>query len=168
MCSTVCITFISYFDKIKSCAKKEPESSGNEISTSRPTGLSNSPVCRSALKKTTKGSRESVCDREIKSDKKKNNSCVCFWKYICAIVCVRMENDHFKQRFAQRGETQSWLSYRLSQYENQWAAGKRLPCEYFFIQLRKKKCSTFTTYFNQGWDWWWPSLHHFLITAIIT
>lgn len=60
----MCVTFISYFDKIKSCAKKEPESSGNEISTSRPTGLSNSPDCCSAPKTTTKGSSESMCVSE--------------------------------------------------------------------------------------------------------
>lgn len=56
-----------------------------------------------------------------------------------------MENDPLKQGFAQMGETQSWLSYRLNKYENQWAAGKRLPCEYFFLSNWKNKrcCSIF-------------------------
>lgn len=154
MCCTVCITFISYFDKIKSSAKIQTESSGNEILTSRPNGLSKSRTVAPLLKQSL---IVKVCVREIESDREKN-TCVCFREYVCAIVCVRMGNDQFKQRFTQRGETvpnlgsvTDWVNMKI------WAAEKKkYPVNIFSSNWKKKICSCgiFWTYafFSPGFS----------------
>lgn len=69
-----------------------------------PAGLFNSPYCCSHPTITSKSSCERICVTETERATERN-SFVYFWEYICATVCVRMENDQFKQRFAQRRET---------------------------------------------------------------
>lgn len=96
----MCITFISYFDKIKSTAKKRTESSGNEIITWRPTGRSTASMVAQLLKQPLKV-RAKVCVREIEM-----KTAVCVSENTSVQLSVlEGEMINLKQRFAQRGET---------------------------------------------------------------
>lgn len=105
-----------------------------------PAGLFNSPYCCSHPTITSKSSCESICVTETERATERN-SFVYFWEYICATVCVRMENDQFKQRFAQRRETRpnlgsvtDWVNMKISEL-----LGKGNPENIFSSSYEKKE-----------------------------
>lgn len=88
------ITFISYFDTNQSRAKKRTESTDNDISY-----LANWPACPTAPTECYERFMwKCVIERQRKAAK-------CVSQYICTFVCVRMENDQFKQKVCTEEET---------------------------------------------------------------
>lgn len=134
---TVCITFISYFDKIKSSAKKQTERLGNEILTCRPNSLSQSRTVAPPLKQSPIAK---VCVREIESDREKHLR-VCVSENTSVQLSVLeweminlSKGLHRGRTIPNLGSVTDWVNMKT------WAIellGK-ISCEYFFTKLKKK------------------------------
>lgn len=125
--------------------------------------------CRSTITKTTEGLCGHVGERD--REQQRENIGVSA-NSTMQLPLLEWEIIHLGKGLFRGGKgTQSWLSYRLGQYENQWAVGKRPQCEYFFSRRLERKCccsilwicQTFITDFSQQWDS--ETFMTFLITA---